>query len=104
MVPAKSSVAIAATFVSLVVGAHPTAAEWFADLYGGAAFTERHRFSLDGKLDGVAVAGFVKNVSYDKAFSLGGRGGCLFQSVTVFGLGPDASHFLPAPRSPNQLG
>src|SRR5260370_3383929 len=101
MVPFKSSVAIAATRVSLVVGVHPTAAEWFTDLYSGASFTERHRFSLDGKLDGVAVAGFVKNVSYDKAFSLGGRGGELFESVKFFWLGPDLSPFSPHLHSPS---
>ena len=104
MVPAKSSVAIAATLVSLVVGAHPTAAEWFTDLYGGAAFTERHRFSLDGKLDGVAVAGFVKNVSYDKSFSVGGRGGYWFESVKFFGLGLDVSHFRPDISSQTKMG
>jgi opacity protein-like surface antigen len=95
MVPAKSLVVLAVILVSLVVSAPSAAAEWFADLYGGAAFTQSHHFSLDGKLDGVAVAGLIEDARYDHSFTVGGRSGYWFESVRVFGLGVDVSHFRP---------
>ncbi len=87
--------AIAIALVWLVASVRPAAGEWFADLYGGAAFTQSHHFSLDGKLDGVAVAGLVDNVRYDTSFAVGGRAGYWFESVKFFGLGVDVSHFRP---------
>jgi hypothetical protein len=95
---------MAVTLVWLIVGAHPAAAEWFTDLYGGAALTRNHRFSLDGKLDGVAVAGLVTNVSFDTSLSVGGRGGYWFESVKFFGLGLDVSHFRPDIGSQTKIG
>jgi hypothetical protein len=95
MVPAKLLVVLAVILVSSVVSAPSAAAEWFADLYGGAAFTQSHHFSLDGKLDGVAVAGLIEDARYDPSFTMGGRSGYWFESVKVFGLGVDVSHFRP---------
>lgn len=95
MVCAKSFAATAAMFVWLVVGVRPAAAEWFADLYGGRAFTESQQFSLDGRQDGAHVAGLVANVSFDRSFEVGGRFGYWFEALDIFGLGLDVSHFQP---------
>ena len=88
MVPAKSLVVLAVILVSLVVSAPSAAAEWFADLYGGAAFTQSHHFSLDGKLDGVAVAGLIEDARYDPSFTVGrparARSGGPPHSATAF--------------------
>jgi opacity protein-like surface antigen len=73
----------------------PAAAEWFADLYGGGNVTERSRFSLDGTIDGAPVAGLMSNVKFEKSFTVGGRGGYWFESLKVFGVALDASHFRP---------
>jgi len=99
MIPAKSLAAMAVALAWLVVGVHPAAAEWFADLYGGAAFTESHHISLDGNLDGAHVAGLITGVSFDTSFSVGGRFGYWFESLKFFGLGLDASHFRPDIRA-----
>jgi hypothetical protein len=78
-----------------VVAVHPAAAKWFADPYGGAAFTESTHISFDGKLDGRAVASLIEGVSFDRSFSVGGRFGYWFESLKLFGLGLDVSHFRP---------
>jgi len=95
---------LAITLVWLAAGVPPAAAEWFADLYGGAAFTENNHFSLDGHIDGVAVAGQVENVRYDPSFSVGGRGGYWFESFKFFGLGLDVDHFRPDISSQTAVG
>ena len=83
---------------------HAAAAEWFADLYGGAAFTQSSHFSLDGQIDGVAVAGVVDNIRYDTSFSVGARGGYWFESFKFFGLGLDVDHFRPDISSQTATG
>jgi len=95
MIRVSSSVAIAVALVGLGVGVSPAGAEWFADLYGGAAFTESTHISFDGKLDGMAVAGLIDGVSFDTSYSVGGRFGYWFESLKLFGLGLDASYFRP---------
>jgi opacity protein-like surface antigen len=93
--PVKSLVAIAVALVGLAVGVPPAAAEWFADLYGGGNVTERSRFSLDGTIDGVAVAGWMSNVKFEKSFTVGGRAGYWFELPKVFGVALDVAHFRP---------
>jgi opacity protein-like surface antigen len=104
MVPAKSLVTMAVAVTWLVVGACPAAAEWFTDLYGGLNVTESHHFSLDGQLDGVATAGLVSNVSFDKSFLVGGRVGHWFESPEFFGLGLDVSYFRPDIGAQTKIG
>ena len=95
---------LAITLVWLAAGVHAAAAEWFADLYGGAAFTQSSHFSLDGQIDGVAVAGVVDNIRYDTSFSVGARGGYWFESFKFFGLGLDVDHFRPDISSQTATG
>ena len=87
-----------------MVGVHPVAAEWFADVYGGGNITERSRFSLDGNLDGAAVAGFIADVHFEKSFTVGGRFGYWFESLTFFGVSLDASHFRPDINAQTAMG
>ncbi len=86
---------MAVALVWFMVDVPPTGAEWFADLYGGGAITQSHHFSLDGRQDGVHVAGLITGVGFDKSLEVGGRFGYWFESLKVFGLGLDVSHFRP---------
>ena len=98
IIPAKSLAATAVAVAWLLVVPRASA-EWFADLYGGEAFTQSHRFSLDGRQDGAHVAGLVEGVRFDQSFEVGGRFGYWFESLKVFGLGLDVSHFRPDIKS-----
>jgi len=75
-----------------VVGVFPAGAEWFADLYGGAAFTESTHISLDGKLDGMAVAAY-RRCELRHIVLVGRPVRYWFESLKLFGLGLDASYF-----------
>jgi len=72
-------------------------AEWFADLYVGSAFTQKH--DLDTDTLGFRVT--FQDVAFDTSFAIGGRGGYWFESGPFrsvgldIGLGLDVSHFSP---------
>jgi opacity protein-like surface antigen len=95
MISTQSVGTVAVAFTWLLVSVHPAAAEWFTDLYGGGSLTESSRFSLDGNIDGAPVAGLISNVKFEKSFTVGGRVGYWFESLTFFGVGLDAWHFRP---------
>src|SRR5262249_32640103 len=72
-------------------------AEWFADLYLGSAFTQKH----DVATDALGVLVTTQDVTFDTSFAVGGRGGYWFESLPFssfgldLGLGLDVSHFSP---------
>jgi opacity protein-like surface antigen len=68
--------------------AGPAHAEWYADLYGGAAFTKS--YTLTQSTPGLEVAGTVKTIT---GVSAGGRAGYWFSRVPWYGIGLDAFYF-----------
>lgn len=84
-----------AILTCLTVGAGPASAEWFADLYGGAAFTENTDITIQvpAVMPGVDIV--FKDVEFDAGLSLGGRLGYWFESSPVLGVALDVSHFSP---------
>lgn len=98
----KRSVVLAAAFGLLVLPllvAPPSSAEWFADIYGGAAFTQNHDVDIhSGSFGGVRT--LVKDVAFDTADFVGGRTGYWFRSFDFLhlgvelqpGIGLDVSH------------
>ena len=78
----------------LAAVAAPASAEWFADLYLGGAFTEKHDVDVNSQLSRVSTL----DVSFDNSFTGGIRGGYWFPfelGPLNFGVGLDFSHFRP---------
>jgi opacity protein-like surface antigen len=86
---------LAATIACLVVAA-PASAEWFADLYLGGAFTEKHDVDTNFPTTGGQVT--TLDVSFNNSFAGGFRGGYWFPGLLGpldLGVGLDISHFAP---------
>jgi opacity protein-like surface antigen len=66
----------------------PASAEWFVDLYAGAAFTEAD--DHDNRAANLDVTVF--DIAYRDSALVGGRFGYWFESLTFLGVGVDASH------------
>ena len=75
----------------LTVDAARASAEWFGDLYAGAAFTENH----DLKLTFVTMDFNLTDLRFDRAVTFGGRAGYWFERLPYLGLALDVSHFQP---------
>src|SRR5215510_2355683 len=89
----RSLLMLTSTLVCLAA-ATPASAEWFADLYLGGAFTEKHDVEANSQLSRVTTL----DVSFDKSFTGGVRGGYWFPfelGPINFGVGMDLSHFRP---------
>jgi opacity protein-like surface antigen len=86
---------LTAIFVCLV-GAAPASAEWFADLYIGGAFIEKH--DIDTKFPATGDQVTTLDVTFDNSFAGGIRGGYWLPFALGplnFGVGLDISHFAP---------
>jgi opacity protein-like surface antigen len=77
---------------SLVLAGQPAAAEWFADIYAGASFTQNHDLKLD---DHVVGRSTFRDVDFDTSLSWGGRFGRYFDSFPFLGLAVDFFRFSP---------
>jgi opacity protein-like surface antigen len=66
-------------------------AEWYADLYGGGAFTTKH--NTESALPGFTVT--AHDVKFDTAGTVGGRAGIWFDRLPWLGVGLDVFHFRP---------
>ena len=89
----KSLLMLTAVVACLAVAA-PARAEWFADLYPGGAFTEKHDVDTNAPPGRVTTL----DVSFDNSFAGGIRGGYWFPlelGPVNFGVGLDFSHFRP---------
>src|SRR5262249_5354771 len=74
----------------------PASAEWFGDLYLGGAFTMKHDVDTNFPTIGAQVT--TQDVSFDKSFAGGFRGGYWFPFALGplnVGVGLDISHFAP---------
>lgn len=70
-------------------------AEWFADLYLGAAVTESADLEITAPAVAPGVTIVFQDVEFDTSLEYGGRVGHWFEAVPVLGLGLDLSHFEP---------
>ena len=80
-----------AVLASLASAAGPAAAEWFADLYAGSAWTESH----DRDLTFLGTKFDQRGQQFETSASFGGRVGYWLESVPYLGLALDAFHFQP---------
>ena len=78
----------------LLVPASPASAEWYADLYGGIAYTARSDATLVLRAPNSTDHTFY-NVKWDSSSLIGGRAGYWFETVPWFGIGLDAFRFYP---------
>src|SRR5690349_9358291 len=77
----------------LFAAAGPARAEWFADLYGGAAYTPRSDIVMViGSPTGPADHTF-HDVEWDQSGVLGARAGYWFDSIPWYGVGLDFFRF-----------
>jgi len=78
--------------VTLVVGARPADAEWFADRYAGLSFTR----DSDLKLNDHGIGpGTFEDVEFDRSLAWGGRAGRFFDRVPFLGVGLDFFRYYP---------
>jgi opacity protein-like surface antigen len=77
----------------LIFFAAPARAEWYADIYGGAAYTPHSDMTLVvGSPNGPADHVF-HDVKWNQSTELGMRAGYWFDSLPWYGVGLDAFHF-----------
>jgi opacity protein-like surface antigen len=77
-------------FVMLpLLGPTHGSAEWFGDLYGGAAFTQKHDVTLDTSTP-IGATTTISDVKFDTAGLIGSRAGYWFQSFSFLGIEPGA--------------
>jgi opacity protein-like surface antigen len=86
-----AALAIAVTMAWLVSTAGAASAEWFADIYAGASFTE----SNDVTVHRPAGLTIFRDVEFDRSLTFGGRVGRYFDAVPFLGVGVDLSRFSP---------
>jgi opacity protein-like surface antigen len=78
---------------ALMATVSPVGAEWFADLYVGAAITRNQDVKIDQPDLGLRTTD--KDVRFDESVLFGGRVGYWFESLSLLGIGLDAFHFRP---------
>ena len=91
----KTTKLLGATLIGLaclVLDGRPVSAEWFADIFAGASFTEGHDLKLDDR--GVGRSTF-RGVDFDTSLSWGGRLGHYFDAFPFLGLAVDVFQFSP---------
>jgi opacity protein-like surface antigen len=79
------------TMITLVPRPDLVSAEWYADIYGGGAFTARH--NTETALPGFTVT--AHDVRFDTSGTFGGRAGIWFDRIPWLGVGVDVFHFQP---------
>ena len=79
------------TVTALVPKPDLVSAEWYADIYGGGAFTTKH--NTESALPGFTVT--AHDVKFDTSGTVGGRTGVWFDQIPWLGVGVDVFHFHP---------
>jgi opacity protein-like surface antigen len=69
----------------LLLAASPASAEWFADVYAGESFTEKHTVTLHTP-PGISV---FRGVEFENGLAYGGRFGRYFDALPFLGLAVD---------------
>jgi opacity protein-like surface antigen len=97
--------AVAASLLAFSVV--PAQAEWFADLYGGASFTQKGDVDVTISGIGTILSGTAEDQKYKTSFLVGGRAGYWWSSETgigvgrFFGVNLDINYFQPDPDDVN---
>jgi opacity protein-like surface antigen len=73
--------------------ATPASAEWFADLYGGAAHTPRSDVTLVIRTPGGQADHTFHDLKWDRSGVFGARGGYWFDTTPWYGIGLDVFRF-----------
>lgn len=90
----------------LLARASPAAAEWFADLYGGAAYTAPSDVTLVVRPPSGPADHTFHDVKWDSSATVGGRVGYWFETAPWFGIGLDVFYFrsdLPTQTVPTTI-
>ncbi len=87
---ARLALSLLVALTWLIVQVPQASAEWFADLYGGAAFSLKHDVDVVSPDVGRKVT--ERDVKVDTGAAFGGRGGYWFDTLPFLGLGLDVSH------------
>jgi opacity protein-like surface antigen len=87
---AKQRVGLFALLIGVFSMPFIASAEWYADLYGGGAFTQDTKYRQTQ--EGVTVDGKLK---VDDSFTVGGRTGYWFEGLPWLGIGVDVFYFEP---------
>lgn len=95
MTRGKRALAVVPVVVWLVAAAPPSSAEWFADLYLGAALTESADFRITAPAVAPGLTIVFQDVEFEPSVAYGGRGGYWFDGAPFLGLALDVSHFEP---------
>ncbi|MGH3118064.1 MAG: outer membrane protein [Gaiellales bacterium] len=99
--PTRLWVATLIAVAWLVLGGRPSSAEWFADIYAGASFTD----SQDVKVhDRVVGRGTYRDVDFSTSLAYGGRFGRYFDAVPFLGVAVDYFNFSPKVASQSVAG
>ena len=88
----RSMKGVVATVLALgcvLLAGSPASAEWFADVFAGATFTQ----SQDIKADSGAGRGTFLDVEFDTGVAYGGRFGRYFDGLPFLGVGVDYFNF-----------
>lgn len=92
----RSRMFVLAAAVLWVPGtAGSAAAEWFLDLYSGAAFTNAEDVEARWTVLGGTIEGLFKEVDFDTSVVFGGRVGYRFVGLPFFAVALDVWHFRP---------
>ena len=82
-----------AAAAELLATASPVSAEWFADLYAGAAYTSNSDVTLVVNPPSGPADHTFHDVKWDNSAVFGGRVGYWFETTPWFGVGLDVFHF-----------
>jgi opacity protein-like surface antigen len=83
----------AALCLSLLATAVPASAEWYADVYGGSAYTPRSDVTLEVRPPGLDLDHTFHDVKWDPSGEIGARIGYWFDSAPWYGMGLDVFRF-----------
>jgi opacity protein-like surface antigen len=86
---------IVAVGLACVTGPGLASAEWFGDLYLGAAFTQNHDVKAKFTFLGTSADVTGQDLRFDTSVVGGGRFGYWFGALPWLGLGLDVSYFQP---------
>jgi len=87
---ARSSLSILVAAAVLLALPTPARAEWFADFYAGLGFTQKQ--DIDAEFPDVGISLTVRDVQFDDAALIGGRGGYWLEALPFLGFGLSISH------------
>ena len=89
---AKLLVGFLSLLMSALLAPSIVSAEWYADLYGGAAFTQDSKYRQIDRGTNITLDSKLK---VNDSFIVGGRAGYWFEGLPWYGIGLDVFYFEP---------